>query len=324
MAPELLLASYCVLVFLASLFGGKLPTLWHLTHRRMQVLVSGVAGLMLGVSMFHLVPHAALSVRSVDTAMLWAMVGMLVTFFMIRVFHFHEHGTAEQFEEGPHAHDHDCSHNHDHDHVHATGAQQRHGHEPPAGPAPAHPMSWVGMALGLSIHTLLDGVALAASVHADADGQATAVWAGIGTFLAVFLHKPLDSMSITALMAAGGWPIAARRLVNAVYGSLCPLGAALFWFGSRDMAAQPDTFVGCALAFSGGVFLCIALSDLLPEIQFHSHDQIKLSVALLTGVAIAWGIRYLEPAHMHDHADPAAQQPGDDGHDHHGHDHHDL
>ena len=28
--------------------------------------------------------------------------------------------------------------------------------------------------------------------------------AGLGTFLAVFLHKPLDAMSITSLMAASG------------------------------------------------------------------------------------------------------------------------
>jgi zinc and cadmium transporter len=41
-----------------------------------------------------------------------------------------------------------------------------------------------------------------------------------------------------------------------------------------------------ALAFSAGTFLCIALSDLLPELQFHSHDRLKLSVALLAGVVL--------------------------------------
>jgi zinc and cadmium transporter len=40
------------------------------------------------------------------------------------------------------------------------------------------------------------------------------------------------------------------------------------------------------LAFSAGTFLCIALSDLLPELQFHEHDRWKLSVALLAGLAL--------------------------------------
>ena len=42
--------------------------------------------------------------------------------------------------------------------------------------------------------------------------------------------------------------------------------------------------------------MCIALSDLLPELQFHQHDRLKLSVALLLGVALAWGVTRLEAA----------------------------
>ena len=32
---------------------------------------------------------------------------------------------------------------------------------------------------------------------------------------------------------------------------------------------------------------CISLSDLLPELQFHSHDRLMLSVALLLGLGVA-------------------------------------
>jgi zinc and cadmium transporter len=46
--------------------------------------------------------------------------------------------------------------------------------------------------------------------------------------------------------------------------------------------------LGCALAFAAGVFLCISLGDLLPELELHSHHRIRLSVALLLGVALAW------------------------------------
>ena len=57
--------------------------------------------------------------------------------------------------------------------------------------------------------------------------------------------------------------------------------------------------VGCSLAFSAGVFLCISLGDLLPEVEFHSHDRLKLSLTLLLGIALAWGIGLLEPSHVH-------------------------
>jgi zinc and cadmium transporter len=282
---------YCVFVTAASLAGGELPSLIRLTHARMQVFVSLVAGLVLGVGLFHMLPHAAAEVNSLDTVMSWVMGGLLTTFFLIRAFHFHQHGPVEndaEPESGGHR-DHDHDHGHDHD-------AGQHG-------AGSHRMSWVGMGLGLSIHTLLDGAAMAASVQADSHLAGDSWWLGLGTFLAVLLHKPLDAMSITSLMAVGGWPKRWRQRINLSYSLLCPLGAALFWFGANAWGGGSQAVAGCALAFSAGVFLCISLSDLLPEVQFHSHDRLKLSAALLLGIAAAWGLRYLEPAHAHQRPD---------------------
>ena len=58
-----------------------------------------------------------------------------------------------------------------------------------------------------------------------------------------------------------------------------------------------------ALAFSAGAFICIALSDLLPEVQFHSHDRMKLTVAFLLGIGLAYAIGSVEPegAHASEH-----------------------
>jgi zinc and cadmium transporter len=66
-----------------------------------------------------------------------------------------------------------------------------------------------------------------------------------------------------------------------------------------------------ALAFSAGTFLCIALSDLLPELQFHSHDRLKLSIALLAGFALMAVTAELEPdSHLKASAtDPVHQSP---------------
>jgi zinc and cadmium transporter len=169
----------------------------------------------------------------------------------------------------------------------------------------AHPathtnrLSWLGLFFGLAIHTLIDGVALAASVAAEAHADHTLSLIGAGTFLAVLLHKPLDALSITAVMVAGGWKASSINLVNVLYSAMCPLGAIAFYAGLHRLGADQDLIVGLALAFAGGVFLCISLADILPEVQFHSHDRLWLTVLLLAGVLVAFGIGYLEPAHTH-------------------------
>src|SRR5262245_12783707 len=102
-------------------------------------------------------------------------------------------------------------------------------------------------------------------------------------------------------MAAGGWSPASRTLVNAAFSLICPFGAMLFVIGMGSLAEQQSLVVGCALAVSAGVFLCIALSDLLPEMEFHSHSRLPLTAALLTGVALAWAIGFAESEHAHSH-----------------------
>jgi zinc and cadmium transporter len=293
---------YCLLILLASLAGGWISLVGQLTHTRTQLLMSFVAGLMLGVGMFHMLPHAAHETGSLDRTVWWAMAGLLVMFFLQRFFHFHQHGPTEMalVEHHPYAGEPSCDHDHDHDHVadhyHAPShhlADHTHGHA----------LNWVGMAAGLTIHTLLDGIALAASVEVESAAPGAAGLFGLGAFLAIVLHKPLDAMAITALMVAGGWPPLARHLVNGLFALVVPLGAGLFYLGVRQISADQHMVVGCALAFSAGTFLCISLSDLLPEVQFHTHDRVKLSLALLAGIAASYAIGFLEAeSHSHMHA----------------------
>lgn len=298
-----ILLVYCLLVIIASIAGGSLPSWVRLTHGRMQVIISFVAGLMLGVGLWHMLPHSVMELGSLDRAVWWMMIGLLVMFFLIRLFHFHQHDFDPEGE--PCDHDH---HHHDH------------------GPAPAEVLrsggsiSWIGIALGLSLHTVIDGIAMAAAVYADA-GHGESFLLGLGTFLAVVLHKPLDALSITSLMAVGGWSHRARTIVNVSFSLVCPLGALGFMLSVGSFTgSEQHVLVGCALAFSAGVFLCISLTDLLPELQFHSHDRIKLSVSLLLGVALAGAIGLVEGEHLHNHNVPAVEHHHHEGEEH-GHHH---
>jgi len=281
MSTYALLTIYSLAIILVSLLGGWLPSRIRMTHTGTQVMMSFVAGLMLGVACYHLLPHAIMTLPGesrVDEAVWWMMMGLLLMFVLLRAFHFHQHSPIEQDSS-------DCQSEHGHDHDH--------GH----GPSGVSAFSWTGVALGLALHTLIDGIALGAAMQAGALDNAPLGLVGLGVFAAIFLHKPLDSMSITSLMIAGGWNARSRLLVNLAFSVMCPLGALLGFAGIEYIPVDANWLVGITLAFSAGVFICISLSDLLPEVQFHSHDRARLTIALLAGVIAAYGVGLMEPEH---------------------------
>src|SRR6185295_8130288 len=295
MSSGWLLAIYCGFVLFASLAGGWLPLLIRLTHTRLQIAISLVAGLMLGIALLHFLPDANEHLGSLDRTVAWMLGGFLAMFFLQRFFHFHHHDLPEgdpedcchdEHVEEAHEHHHDHGHEHEHEHAH-------HAHT--LAEKSAQQLSWVGTALGLTLHSLLDGLAMAAAFEATAAGHGLA---GFGTALAVILHKPFDAMAVSTLMTAGGSSRYSRQLLNVLFSLATPLGVALFYLGANHLAGSNVVFLGCALAFCAGTFLCIASSDLLPELQFHSHDRLKLSIALMLGIGIAVLIGVVEP---HDH-----------------------
>src|SRR5665213_317578 len=111
-SPGALLAVYCVLVLLASLAGGWLLLAVHLTHTRLQMAVSFVAGLMLGIALLHFLPDAAEQLHSLDRTVNWLLGGFLVMFFVQRFFHFHHHDLPEGDPEGCCGHDPSPAHEH--------------------------------------------------------------------------------------------------------------------------------------------------------------------------------------------------------------------
>ena len=105
MAPGYQLAIYALLIMTASMAGGLAPAMMRFSHRQLHLLMSLVAGLMLGVGLFILFPHAAVRLQSIDHAVLWLMAGLLGMFFLIRAFHFHQHASLEPSEEDVPGHD---------------------------------------------------------------------------------------------------------------------------------------------------------------------------------------------------------------------------
>lgn len=311
MNPYLLLGIYCLVVMAASLFGGALPSRLRLSHRNVNLVMAFVAGVILGIGIFHLLPHGIIGIGNLDVG-LWAMMlGLIVMFLLTRTLHGQHQVAAKD----------GTTKLHDHAHAHHSHPEkQRH--------------SWIALAGGMALHSIFDGVALAASVMNPHESEHGAWAIGFGAFLAISLHKPLDAMSVTSLIAHTGGSKKLAHAVNVGFALIIPIGAALFLAGASSMKGNVEFVVGIALAFSAGVFVSIALGDLLPELHFHPRDRLRLSSALIAGVLVAHLIGKFEPAHLHDHSptsisghshserpDPAVESH--EGHDHDDHSDHD-
>src|SRR6185503_201969 len=279
------------------------------THRRMELAVSFVAGVMLGVGLLHMLPHAfqarveAMAAASggehaligheaahevMGPLMIWLLAGFLLMFFIERFFCFHHHDapaddlSSDRSDDEPH---HACGHDHGDGHEH-------HHHDESAGTEGGHRhrLTWTGAAIGLSLHTLIEGIALAASVEVAREDADQAALIGLGTFLVIVLHKPFDSLTLGTLMHLGKRSMLLRHAVNVGFALLVPVGVGMFYAGLAGGGAGRGASISAALAFSAGTFVCIASSDLLPELQFHQHDRVKLSASFLSGLIIAWAI----------------------------------
>jgi len=241
-----LLLLYSVLLFCVSFAGGRVGLKLNLRHRTLQLSLSFVSGLVLGVALLHLLPESVHHLDDAGKAGIWLLGGLLCIFFLERLFSFHHH------EEG----------------------QSDHGH--------SRGVPWQGATAGLTIHSLLAGLALGAATTDD--------HAGVGVLLAIVLHKPFDAFAITTLMREERSDFR-KNLANILFALVVPIGLFAFHAGFR----QPgDYLLGAIMAFSAGIFLCISLSDLLPELQFHSHDRMPMSLMLLAGIGVAWVATFAE------------------------------
>ncbi len=273
------LGIFSVALLAASLLGSWLPRQITMTHTRTQMVLSLVSGLMLGVALCHLIPHSFGLAGDIDLVMAWALVGLVFMLLLLRLFHFHQHDfvVAAASSELSSAEADSLTHLHSDSHAHA------HSHPSDRG------IGALGLFTGLCVHTLIDGIALGAVMLSDHG-------LGLGVFLAILLHKPLDSLSIETVMANAGWSSAQRWSAAIIFAALCPLAAIAFHLGMAPYLESSQWLPGI-LAFAGGAFICIALSDLLPEVQFHSHDRVRLTLLFLIGIVLALAIGWFEPAH---------------------------
>jgi zinc and cadmium transporter len=300
MSPSGWLALYSAAVMAVSLFGGSVPFVGRVTHSRLQMYLSLSAGVMLGACFFHVMPDAMEMAKGGFGW--WMALGAVGLFCIERFIAPHSHEVSSKLQK-EHEHEPGCEHDHEHR----------------AAPTVA---GWMAV-LGLTLHTFMNGVGLAGEVQVDLEKGLSGAWAlpGLAIFLAIILHKPADALAISTVLARKGVSRGKLALVQLGFASMIPIGAAAFLLTSGALHKDlQNELTGAALAFSAGTFLFIALSDLLPEVQFHRHDRVPLALALVLGVVLMGGIAMLEDHNRGESDHPDEPKAGlhhhGDGNDH--------
>lgn len=131
--------------------------------------------------------------------------------------------------------------------------------------------------LGISLHSLLDGLALGAGLMLPHLGPVV--------LLAVIIHKMPDSISISTILLSAGWNRRKVAMLSLLFSLTTPLGALLAFLFFRSMS---EANIAVAIGISGGTFLAIATADILPQVHRIEERNPLTLVFLLLGLAVSW------------------------------------
>ena len=223
--------------FLSAFAGGWLALR---AVRYVGVIIAIGAGIRIGAAFFDLIPEAVDYLGSLSTAMLWTAIGFLAFYVIDKLTQFHVgHEAAAEL---------------DHD-------EESHQHAGLAG------------AVGMGIHSFLDGVALAAGL---AVGGGTAIVIAV----VVIVHRFSDGIGVVSFLLAGRVPMhIAYRWLTLV--AVAPVVGVLL----GTVVQIPNEALGALLAFFAGFFLYVGAAELLPEA--HRRDRSRWIVLATVGGALA-------------------------------------
>ncbi len=116
-------------------------------------------------------------------------------------------------------------------------------------------------AIGLTIHSLLDGVAIVAGFEANYN-------LGILTTIAILLHEIPEGLCITGILFHSKVSKTKIWLFSIIVAISTPLGAIFSFFFLKNISKN---ILGFLLSFTAGSFIYLATADLIPETHKKHH-----------------------------------------------------
>ncbi len=115
--------------------------------------------------------------------------------------------------------------------------------------------------IGLTVHSLLDGIAITAGFVAG--------WSlGVMTTIAVLLHEAPEGITITSILMHARAPRKKIITYSVIVALATPVGAIASFFFLKNVSPQS---LGILLALTAGSFIYLAASDLIPETHRKHH-----------------------------------------------------
>ncbi|MDR2351260.1 MAG: ZIP family metal transporter [Endomicrobium sp.] len=137
-----------------------------------------------------------------------------------------------------------------------------------------HTHTHVASVVGLSLHSIIDGLMIAIGFKANAE-------IGILTTLAILLHKLPDGITISGILLHKGTSKKKIFLFSLLTALFTPLGTILGLCLFKEMSLY---MLGAFLGITAGSFIFLSASDLIPETH-KSKDKIT-SLMLFAGVFV--------------------------------------
>ncbi|MDR0978159.1 MAG: ZIP family metal transporter [Endomicrobium sp.] len=132
----------------------------------------------------------------------------------------------------------------------------------------------VASLVGLSLHSILDGLMITVGFEANAE-------LGILTAIAVLLHKLPDGITISGILLHKGVPKKKIFLFSLLTALFTPLGTV---FGLGLFKGISISMLGIFLGITAGSFIFLSASDLIPET--HKSKNKVTSLMLFAGVFV--------------------------------------
>lgn len=131
--------------------------------------------------------------------------------------------------------------------------------------------------VGDGVHNFIDGVAISAAFLTDP-------LLGIVTTLAIAAHEVPQEFADFSVLLAGGMKPAKALLFNFLSGLTAVAGALLAYYFLESV----EGVIWVALAFSSGMFLYIACSDLIPELHttYAKTQKMSQTLSFLFGIGV--------------------------------------
>jgi ZIP family zinc transporter len=225
-----LIFAFCA--FLAILVGGFIG-IRH--HAKLNYIISFTAGVLIAVVFFDLLPEISRMANSLSVGMAFPMLFLVLGFLVIHI--------LEKMSAIHHVHGEDCN--------------------------VRHPTVGVVSAIGMALHSFMDGVGIGMGFHIN-----PAI--GIIIAIAVIAHGFCDGLNIVSVMLLNK-NNRKRTVKFLLLDAIAPiLGLALTF-----LLQIPDSFLMIFLSFFAGFLLYIGAADLLPEAHSKKSSWVLIGLTVL-------------------------------------------